>query len=111
MSERLDGRLSLRNEREDERLGLRRRSFFFFGSLFLAKPEIVVPEPLTYTLLDYQIFECHWSQLRDNDPPPYGAVILRGSDGFVYRQSGIFPMKIGEGDIVKLQQQRGAFRL
>jgi len=44
VSERLDGRLSLRNEREDERLGLSRRSFFFFGAILAAKPEIVVPK-------------------------------------------------------------------
>ena len=32
---------------EDERLNISRRRFFFFGSLFLAKPlEIVKPEPI-----------------------------------------------------------------
>lgn len=33
-----------RNEREDERLNLSRRSFFFFGAILAAKPEIVVPK-------------------------------------------------------------------
>lgn len=31
-----------RNPHEDERLGLSRRSFFFFGAVLAAKPEIVV---------------------------------------------------------------------
>ncbi len=33
-----------RDPREDERLGLSRRSFFFFGAILAAKPEIVVPK-------------------------------------------------------------------
>lgn len=37
-----------RNEREDERLGLSRRSFFFFGAILAARPEIVVPEPAVW---------------------------------------------------------------
>lgn len=40
-----------RNPHEDERLGLSRRSFFFFGAILAAKPEIVVAEPPISPLL------------------------------------------------------------
>lgn len=39
-----------RDPQEDERLGLSRRSFFFFGAIFAAKSEIVVPKEPAITL-------------------------------------------------------------
>lgn len=92
---------SLRNKREDERLGLSRRSFFFFGAILAAKPEIVVPKPISYTLLDCQIFDFRNPE-GDIVDQYYGDMILRGSDGFVYRCSGVFPWKVSEMNLVPM---------
>jgi len=68
-------RSAANNQQENEQLELSRRSFFFFGSILAAKPDIIIPNAITPTPLEhkpdlYKILQMQFSTRLD------GAAVL-----------------------------------
>lgn len=90
---------ALRNPHEDERLGLSRRSFFFFGAILAAKPEIVVPKAIEFDPDDSPLF-AHLAKLPKGRTAT--SVMMEWREEYLPRQGKLHELDLVPGDVLAL---------
>lgn len=89
-----------RNPQEDERLGLSRRSFFFFGAILAAKPEIIVPKAIEFDPDESPLF-AHLAKLPKGRTATAAAVEWREEE-YLSRQGKLHELDLVPGDVLVL---------
>lgn len=90
----------LRAPQEDERLGLSRRSFFFFGAIFAAKPEIIVPKAIEFDSNESPLI-AYLAKLPKGRTATAALVEWREEE-YLSRQGKLHELHLAPGDVLVL---------